>query len=44
MKKTANIWEYKVGVNAIIANFMFIWKSRKNQNMYQNLTGNKRNR
>ena len=24
MKKTANIWEYKVGFNAIVANFMWL--------------------
>ena len=24
MKKTVNIWEYKVGINAIIANFVFV--------------------
>ena len=28
MKKTANIWEYKVGINAIIANFVCMWKTR----------------
>ena len=28
MKKTANAWEYKVGINAIIANFVCMWKSR----------------
>ena len=28
MKETANILEYKVGINAIIANFVCIWKSR----------------
>ena len=28
MKKTANICEYKVGIIAIIANFVFMWKSR----------------
>ena len=26
MKKTTNIWEYKVEINAIIANFVCIWK------------------
>ena len=26
MKETANIWEYKVGINAIIANFVCSWK------------------
>ena len=24
MTKTANIWEYKVGINAILANFVFV--------------------
>ena len=28
MKKTANIWEYKVGINAIIANFVCMGKTR----------------
>ena len=28
MKKTANIWEYKVGINAIIADFVCLWKCR----------------
>ena len=28
MKKTANIWEYKVGIKAVIANFLCMWKSR----------------
>ena len=30
MKKTASFWEYKVDINAIIANFMCMcmWKSR----------------
>ena len=27
MKKTINIWEYEVGSNAIIANFVCMWKS-----------------
>ena len=31
MKKTANIWEHKVGINAIIANFVFLWKCRMNE-------------
>ena len=26
MKKTANIWEYKVGFKAIIANLVCLWK------------------
>ena len=25
MKKTANIWEYKVAINGIIANFVHLW-------------------
>ena len=28
MKKTVNIWEYKADINAIIANFVYLWKSR----------------
>ena len=28
MKKTANILEYKAGINAIIANLVCMWKSR----------------
>ena len=28
MMKTANIWEYKVGIIAIIAKFVCLWKSR----------------
>ena len=28
MKKTSNIWECKVGINANIANFMCLWKCR----------------
>ena len=28
MKESVNIWEYKVGINAIIANFVCMWKSR----------------
>ena len=28
MKKTANIWEYKVGTNVIIANFVRLWKTQ----------------
>ena len=28
MKETANIWEHKVGINGIIANFVFLWKRR----------------
>ena len=28
MKIAANIWEHKVGINAIIANFVCTWKSR----------------
>ena len=28
MEKTVNIWEYKVRINTIIANFGWIWKSR----------------
>ena len=28
MKETANVSEYKVGINAIIANFMCLWKCR----------------
>ena len=28
INKTANIWEYKVGINAIIANFVCLWKCR----------------
>ena len=28
MKKTVTLWEYKVGINAIIANFVCMWKSR----------------
>ena len=27
-KKTANIWEYKVGNNANIANLVCLWKTR----------------
>ena len=27
-KETANIWEYKVGNNANIANFVRLWKTR----------------
>ena len=27
MKKTANIWEYKVYINAIVADFMCMWKT-----------------
>ena len=30
MKKTANLWDYKVGINAIIANFVHLWKFRMN--------------
>ena len=26
MKEIANIWEYKVGINAIIASFVCVWK------------------
>ena len=25
MNETANMWEYKVGINAIIANFAHLW-------------------
>ena len=32
MKKTANIWEYKVGINAIIANLVCMLKSRIHEN------------
>ena len=28
MKKTATMYEYKVGINAIIVNFMCMWTSR----------------
>ena len=28
-KETANIWEYKDGNNANIANFVRLWKTRK---------------
>ena len=28
MKEAANIREYKVGINAIIANFVCLWKCR----------------
>ena len=28
MKKTATVLEYKVGIDAIIANFVCLWKSR----------------
>ena len=28
MKKTTNVHEYYVGINAIIANFVCMWKSR----------------
>ena len=28
MEKTANIWEYKVDINAIIASFVCLWKCR----------------
>ena len=28
MKKSANISEYKVGISAIIANFVCLWKFR----------------
>ena len=28
MKKTVNTWEYKVGINAIIANFVHMWNIR----------------
>ena len=28
MNKMANIWEYKVSINAIIANFVCVWKSQ----------------
>ena len=28
MKKTANIWEYKVGNNVIISNFVRLWKTQ----------------
>ena len=31
MKKTANIWEYKCGINDIVANFVFMWKYRIRQ-------------
>ena len=31
MKKTANIWEYKVGINDIVGNFVFMWKYRIRQ-------------
>ena len=31
MKKTANIWEYKVGINDTVANFVFMWKYRIRQ-------------
>ena len=27
-KETANIWEYKVGNNANIANFVYLWKTQ----------------
>ena len=35
MKKTATMWEYKVGNNAIIANFMCMWKSRITSQLQQ---------
>ena len=28
MKKIATMWEYKCGINAIIANFVCMWKSQ----------------
>ena len=28
MKTNANVQEYKIGINAIITNFVCIWKSR----------------
>ena len=28
MKKTASTWEYKVGINVIIAKLVCMWKSR----------------
>ena len=31
MKETANIWEYKVGINATIANLLCLWKCRIDQ-------------
>ena len=31
MKETSNIWEYQVGINAIIANFVCFWKCRTSQ-------------
>ena len=38
MKYTANIWEYKFGINAIIANFdKYVRKSRLDRN-YKVLT------
>ena len=32
MKKTTTLLEYKVGMNAIIANFVCMWKSRPKLN------------
>ena len=35
-KKTVNIWEYKVGNNANIANSVWLWKTQKNYFIYRN--------
>ena len=38
MKKTANIWEYKVGINAINANIVCLWKCWMENCASQNAT------
>ena len=37
--KTVILWEYKVGINAIIANFVCIWKSRLGYTVPSNKVG-----
>ena len=36
MKKTTAFWEYKVGINAIIANFVCMWKNRICERQFEN--------
>ena len=32
MKKATNMWEYKVGINVNIANFVCLWKPQLSTN------------
>ena len=35
MKENAYLWEYKVGINVIIANFVCLWKCQMNRDKIQ---------